>query len=95
MAGVPVLAALSDKAALSLPASLLPFGPGEAVVSEGEEGVPALCHSQRGLRGPQRRRPGKEHPCGPHQKGDFFGEMSLLTGAKTLGHGADGGKTAS
>lgn len=84
LARVPVLAALSaeERALLASRVRMLPFGAGEAVVREGEQGdsmyiiYDGVCEVLR-----EDKRGGRNR-LALLQKGDFFGEMSLLTGEK-------------
>ncbi len=79
LARVPILAALSaeERAQLASRVRVLHFGAGETVVREGEPGdsmyitYAGACEVLR-----------EGNRVAIIQKGDFFGEMSLLTGAK-------------
>lgn len=84
LARVPVMAALSaeERTLLASRVRVLPFGADEAVVREGEQGdsmyiiYAGTCEVLR-----EDNRGGRNRVA-LIQKGDFFGEMSLLTGEK-------------
>ena len=81
---VPVMAALSpeERALLASRVRLLPFGAGETVVREGEQGDSMYIIHAGACEILKDDGHGSSSRVAVIQKGDFFGEMSLLTGEK-------------
>jgi len=86
LARVPIMAALSadERTLIASRVRVLPFGAGETVVREGEPGdsmyitYAGTCEVLR----EDKDNRGSRSRVALIQKGDFFGEMSLLTGEK-------------
>ena len=81
---VPVMAALSaeERTLLSSRVRVLPFGVGETVVWEGEQGDSMYIIHAGACEILKEDGHGASSRVAVIQKGDFFGEMSLLTGEK-------------
>jgi len=84
LARVPVMAALSaeERTLLASRVRLLPFGAGETVVREGEEGDSMYIIYAGSCEVLKEDGHGGSSRVALIQTGDFFGEMSLLTGEK-------------
>ncbi len=81
---VPVMAALSaeERTVLASRVRVLPFGAGETVVWEGEQGDSMYIIHAGACEILKDDGHGSNSRVAVIQKGDFFGEMSLLTGEK-------------
>jgi small-conductance mechanosensitive channel/CRP-like cAMP-binding protein len=81
---VPIMAALSaeERNLLASRVRVLPFGLGETVVWEGEQGDSMYIIHTGGCEILKEDGHGSSNRVAVIQKGDFFGEMSLLTGEK-------------
>jgi small-conductance mechanosensitive channel len=81
---VPVMAALSpgERALLASRVRVLPFGAGETVVREGDQGDSMYIIHAGACEILKEDGHGSSSRVAVLQKGDFFGEMSLLTGER-------------